>query len=409
MALIYNKISSRFSGLNSVALSANGDLAAVAFHDSELYVYRIIESPESIDPSEIVNPEVGVEGGSLEECRFLRLSPPWYRAPSGGEIEFGCTKLAFLDEETLLVAREINYVGGGSAVPPEEQPNVSLTAVNVERGEVVAEFSDAAFGPILAAPLLLPPNYVLFPASHTAICLDATSDREVFRIDGAGEQQICANAIAYDPGAGILYVLWGEYESSWLQSYGLHPNKGTFEPLERLSVLEGFEGNSLCLRPDGREVAVWATALEQSIDFRKEGRKPKMACLGRLGLFPQDGLALETGARFLDVESQLSTDPGAKCDFTMVPAFGDGPVGKATQIGIFFQAEAYRSKPFYLNDHTVVINTPRGDLLGVDTVRGTSESLMTEFSPIRDLSVNQRERLLLKGTEAGSFDLLGLA
>src|SRR4051812_3237246 len=120
MALIYHKILTKFSGLNSVALSANGDLAAVAFHDSELYVYRIIEGPQSIDPSEIVNPQVGVEGGFLEECRFLRLSPAWYKAPSGGEIEFGCTKLAFLDEETLLVAREINYVGGGSEIPLKE-------------------------------------------------------------------------------------------------------------------------------------------------------------------------------------------------------------------------------------------------------------------------------------------------
>src|SRR5205807_2341268 len=127
-----DKILSQFSGLNSVALSAKGDLAAVAFHDSELYVYRIVEGPESIDPSESVDPQdggrLGEEGGSWEECRFLRLSPAWYKAPSGGQIEFGCTKLAFRDEETLLVAREINDVGGGSAIPHEERAKVSLTA-----------------------------------------------------------------------------------------------------------------------------------------------------------------------------------------------------------------------------------------------------------------------------------------
>jgi hypothetical protein len=174
-------------------------------------------------------------------------------------------------------------------------------------------------------------------------------------------------------------------------------------------VLEGFEGNSLCLRPDGQEVAVWATAMEKAMDFRDEGRKAKMACLGRLGIFPQRGRAPETGARFLDVESRLNTDPGVPCDFTMVPAFADGPDGRATQIGIFFGAEDYQSKPFYLDDHTVVINTPRGALLGVDTVSGKSERLMAGFSPIRDLSVNHRKRLLLVGTEAGSFNLLGLA
>src|SRR5437016_402553 len=205
MALIYNKILTRFSGLNSVALNANGDLAAVAFHDSELYVYRIVEGPQSVDPSEIVNPQVGglLEGGFLEECRFLRLSPGWYKEPSGGEVEFARTKLAVLDDETLLVAREINYLGDGNPIPLEERAHISLAAVNVERGEVVAEFTDSESGPILAAPVLIPPKYVLFPASYTAICLDTTSFREVFRIDGSGEEQICPNAIAYDPGAEI--------------------------------------------------------------------------------------------------------------------------------------------------------------------------------------------------------------
>jgi hypothetical protein len=408
MALIYNKLVNRFSGLNSVALSPSGELAAVAFHDSELYVYRIVEGPERIDPSEIVNPQVGGmdKEGFLEECRFLRLSPFRSREPSGGEIAFDDTKLAFLDDETLLVVREMNYLGSKSPIPLEQRPHLSLTAVNVARGKVVAEFTDPATGPILAAPLLIPPNYVLLPASYTAVCLETTSFREVFRIDGNGGEQICANAVAYDPGAGILYVLWREYVSSWLQTYGLDPDKGTFEPLERRPVLEGFEGNSLCLRPDGQEVAVWATTMEGVMDFRREGRKAKMACLGRLGLFPQRGRA--DGARFLDVESRLSTDPGAKCDFAMVPAFADEPDGTSTQVGIYYGAEDYYSKPFYLNDHTVVINTPRGVLLGVDTVSGKSEELIAGFSPIRDLSVNYQKRLLLVGTEGGSFALLGL-
>jgi hypothetical protein len=57
----------------------------------------------------------------------------------------------------------------------------------------------------------------------------------------------------------------------------------------------------------------------------------------------------------------------------------------------------------------VVLNTPRGALPGVDTVSGKSEVVMAGFSPIRDLSVNHRRRLLLVGTEAGSFNPLGLA
>ena len=41
MPLIYNRILTHFSGLNSVALNATGDLAAVCFNDRELHVYRI--------------------------------------------------------------------------------------------------------------------------------------------------------------------------------------------------------------------------------------------------------------------------------------------------------------------------------------------------------------------------------
>ena len=52
-------MSTCFSGLNSVALNASGDLAAACFNDRELLVYRIIEGPRKIDPSKIVNPKIG--------------------------------------------------------------------------------------------------------------------------------------------------------------------------------------------------------------------------------------------------------------------------------------------------------------------------------------------------------------
>jgi hypothetical protein len=47
MPLIYNRILTHFSGLNSVALNAAGDLAAVCVDDRELHVYRIIEGPRN--------------------------------------------------------------------------------------------------------------------------------------------------------------------------------------------------------------------------------------------------------------------------------------------------------------------------------------------------------------------------
>jgi hypothetical protein len=401
MALIYNKILNHFSRLNSVALNANGDLAVVCFNDRELIVYRIVEGPKKINPSTIVNPNIGAleEGGALKEYRFIRLPPPSRRnRPPGARVSFESTKIAFLNDKTLLVAREIEQVGGGEAgPPPEERANINLAAIKIATGEVVAEFMDSSYGPIFAAPLLIPPKYVLFSAANTAICLDTTSFREVFRLrefdeeeavigeeESSGEEQIAHHAVAYDSGTGILYVLWCEYLSSFLQTYRLHPAKGSFERLERRSVLEDLEGNSLCLRPDGKEVAVWAIEMDEAVDCgtAQDFKIPETRRTGRLGIFSPEG------DRFFDVHSKVELYCAEGLD-------------------------QYKSKPFYLNDHTVVINIPGAVLVGVDTASGKAERLMTEFSPIQDLCVHHQKRLLLVGTKgsvqgASALNLLGL-
>ena len=401
MALIYNKILTNFSGLNSVALSANGDLAAACFNDRELVVYRIIEGHRQIDPSKIVNPKLGglEEGGFLEEYRFIRLpTPSRHNRPLGAKVSFEHTTLAFLTDETLLVAREVEQIGGGRSPPASEEVNISLAAVDITSGKVVSEFTDSAYGPILAAPVLIPPHYVLFPAAHTAICIDSISFREVFRLrtfdeDEAvigekgvsSEEHICPNAVAYDSPTGILHVLWREYGASFLQTYRLHPEEGSFERLQRRSLfkgeLEGLEANSLCLRPDGKEVAVWGTDLDGLIDCPSEKgvKVPEPVRFGRLGILSKKN------KRFLDVH-----------------------------LKIHYGVEEFGAKPFYLDDHTVVINTPGGVLIGVDTVSGKAEPLMEEWSRIEDLCVHHQKRLLLVGTKGkagypGVVNLMGLA
>src|SRR5947209_12377920 len=134
MTRIYNKASNHFSGLNSVALNASGDLAAVCLNDSELFVYRIIERAQTINPAQIINPVCGSreERASLEEHRFLRLSPDRYQGASAGEVHFRDSKLAFLNDETLLVAREIQRLGGATSAPPAEQDHISLAAINIK-------------------------------------------------------------------------------------------------------------------------------------------------------------------------------------------------------------------------------------------------------------------------------------
>ena len=74
-------------------------------------------------------------------------------------------------------------------------------------------------------------------------------------------------------------------------------------------------------------------------------------------------------------------------------------IGGATEIGTRFGVDNYEAKPFYLDDRTVVINTPGGALVGIDTRSGKVERLINGFSPIQDLSVHHQRRLLLVGTK----------
>ena len=220
MARIYSKASNHFSGLNSVALNASGDLAAVCLNDSEVFVYRIIKGAQTIDPSQIINPVRGSleESDSLEEHRFLRLSPDRYQRGSAGEVHFRDTKLTFLNDQTLLVAREIQRLGGARPAAPAAQDHISLAAIKIATGKVVAEFTDSAYGPILAAPFFLSPSYVLLTAGQTVICIDTASFQEVFRLRSFDESGAIVDeeasspgeqvaGIAYHSASGILYVL----------------------------------------------------------------------------------------------------------------------------------------------------------------------------------------------------------
>src|SRR5690348_11156273 len=131
--MILEKMSTCFSGLNSVALSPAGNLAAVCFNDRELHTYRILEHPRGFDTPRNTNSKdvASDDGGYLEEDRFLRLDQGRYGRPPGAEVSFSDTKLAFLTDEILLAAREIEQVGGGGWTPEEEPARVSLAAISI--------------------------------------------------------------------------------------------------------------------------------------------------------------------------------------------------------------------------------------------------------------------------------------
>jgi hypothetical protein len=393
MPSIRDSASSIFSGLNSIALSPSGNVAAVCLNDRELHFYRIVEAPWGRDPSQSANLESGrsPKHPYLEETQFLRLPQERYHRPTNAEVSYACTKLAFLDEDTLLVAREISQVGGGDEVPPEEPANTSLIAIQIRSGELVAEFTDSAYGPLFAAPLLIPPKYVLFPTAETAICIDAASFREVSRLPSASEQ-IHQNSIAYDPASGTLYVLWWQFESSFLQTYRLDAESGTINELKKQPMApKGLEANSLYLRKDGKEIAVWFTAVNEVVRRRtlKDGMySGETGRLGHLGLFSPDG------DRYLEVQSTFERYFWRTRDFLIRSMWG------AKELSIRYAVdEHYMTKPFYLDDRTVVINTPGGVLLAVDTETGACAELADASSPIEDLCVHPEKGLLLVGTK----------
>jgi hypothetical protein len=147
-------------------------------------------------------------------------------------------------------------------------------------------------------------------------------------------------------------------------------------------------------------------------------RRTKQNCTysGETGLLGRLGLFSEAGDRYLDVHSPFERYGWRARDFQVSSVFGCGPDGAAvTEIGISYSVdELYASKPFYLDDHTVVINSPGGRLIGVDTAGGKSQVLADANSPIADLSVHPEKRLLLVGTKGSgpvpiTVRLLGLA
>ena len=176
----------------------------------------------------------------------------------------------------------------------------------------------------------------------------------------------------------------------------------------------GFQGSSLCLRPDGKEVAVWFTAMSEIVQ-----RRTKKDCMysGETGLLGRLGIYSQEGNRYIDAQAPFERYDWRSRDFQIQSVYGYGRGGKetVTQIGVRYAVdEQYPAKPFYLDDHTVVINSPGGHLIALDTAGGSSEVLTDASSPIADLCVHAQKRLLLLGTKGGgkvpiSLRLLGLA
>jgi hypothetical protein len=170
----------------------------------------------------------------------------------------------------------------------------------------------------------------------------------------------------------------------------------------------------LCLRPDGKEVAVWFTTMSEIVQ-----RRTKKDCMysGETGLLGRLGIFSQEGNRYLDVRVPFERYDWRSRDFQIRSVYGYGRGGKetVTQIGIHYAVnQQYPAKPFYVDGHTVVINSPGGHLIAIDTAGGGSKALTDAWSPIADLCVHPQKRLLLLGTRGRgevpiSLSLLSLA
>ncbi|MFO0892119.1 MAG: hypothetical protein U0790_23650 [Isosphaeraceae bacterium] len=385
--------------IGAVALGAGGSLAAVTVARSGVLLFEIYG--ETIRP-----------GGSLD------LSPSPGR-PAGPDLEriwIGFETVAFLDDQTLLVARGVRrwYRADPprAPVPAEECFTTDLAALCLRTGASLGEFRDSPCDPPWTPPLPIGDGRVLFNPTSTVICVEVPSFREAWRVrrvegeeivppeEGAlGDEQAAPNGLAYDAASGILYVLWRVHREAFLQTYRIDPGAHGFTRLGRRSVLRGHEAAGLCLNPDGTGVTGWFLTDQEIVrDDRPPGEQapPATARLGMLGIFGPDE------DRFVEVFSDVDRD------FACSPHLGAGadPDGPLVPAGFTVGVDFHYCRPFYLAPGRVAVNTPGGLLLGVDTDSGRAEVLHDFHAPIVALDHHPATRRLLVGCEGGRLALL---
>lgn len=351
---------------------------------------------------------VRLDGETLESRGTFALPTGLDQLPPGTTVRPRETRVAFLDARTLLVARvETLSEPEGSHVLGSPS-RTRLLAIDTVTGDLRGDFQ--INGCVLRTdPVPIPPHHVLLSDDGLAlVCVDAFTWREVARMGERPEdhdpavdieKEIAENGVAYDPSRGLVHVLWRYFNAGVVQSYRFEPDRTRFVSASRGPTVEGhdagLEANGLCVRPDGSEVAAWFAISDAVVKPRTTGPLGlRMARLGRLGLFSGDG------ARFLDVESEMDRDLLVSPD----------PVrdGSGEVVGERVGVDFYEARPLYLDDGRVLLNTPSGFLLGVDTQGGRTEVLHDFRSPVVCLELHREARLLLVGCEDRSVHLMRL-
>ncbi|MDR3639469.1 MAG: hypothetical protein P4L84_37055 [Isosphaeraceae bacterium] len=380
--------------IDALAFNPGGDRAVVVLDANRLLLVEV--SDRDLTPREM---------RALPDDR-----PPW-----ATEVSFKETRVTFLDEETILVVRQLEYETSDRSIKGDERRRMLLQAVDAGTGAIRGTFGAGEFTMLGVDPLPVSPRHVLIGRyTKTLALIDTKTWTEVGRLrelddvyDPIGDQAYCPeeglteNGLAYLPGPRLLYVLWGYAFGSALQTYRFEPEAPRFVSIDRSPEFDQ-EPYTLCAKADGSAVAVLFSdeCLGQNVDLSASGayQLPRRTRLGPL-------LILSGGeSRRLDVLSDTERD------FLCSKRFALDPEGREVLTGVLIAVDGpgvdYKPRMFYLDDRWILLNSPRGLLLGIDTESGRTEVLQDLLVPIRGLAFHPGRRKVLAGCDDKTLTLL---
>lgn len=382
--MIVNRQISLLGRIDSLAVSPDGNHAVAALDGERLLVLDLAgEVP--VPWNTFALPAYPGEGVSIRE-----------------------TRVAYLDDRTIVVARTVERRSPGLSMPLEERHRTSLLAVDAETGDVRGGYETPGLGMLGVDPVPVPPNHVLLSvAQKTLACVDVDSWREVHRLreldqeyDPVGsdadypEEMIATNGVAYVPDCGLLFVLWGYAYASVLQSYRFDPGGSGFESVLR-SRIENLEPLGLCVRPDGAAVAAF-------FDDLRSGHVPALPAQARLGVL---GHFFGGEERRLDVQSEAPRDFDCAANKTIDSEGREVVTGYSVAINTV-SADGYEPRMFYLDDGRILLTSPSGLLLGIDPKNGRTEVLHDCGSRVEGIAFHRGSRMLLIGGADRTLTLL---
>jgi hypothetical protein len=379
--------------IDSLAFSPGGNRAVVALDASRLMLLDV--SDQDATPGET-------------------LAMPLDRPPWATDVSIKETRVAFLDDETIVVARRLEFEAPDRSIPGDDRRRTFLQAIDAGTGAARGGYEANEFVMLSVDPLPIGSRYVLLGRySKTLALIDVQTWEEVGRLreldenfDPIGdrafcpEEQLTENGVVYVPGSGLLYVLWGYAFGSALQTYRFEPESRRFLSVDRSPEFDQ-EPYTLGVKPDGSEVAVLLSDECVGHNVHFSGREaillPRWTRLGPLHILARDK------TRRFDVLSDTERD--FACTKRFVLDSEKREVFTGFSISVDGMGLKYQPRMFYLDDRRILLNSPRGLLLGIDTELGRTEVLQDLLFPIRGLAFHPGRRRILAGCDDKTLTL----